>query len=67
MIKRTFTPHVQLTEDVTPGRVEALAERTGMKKQVIYMRALQEGLKVLEAQFNLNTSGTHSEPVECAS
>ena len=58
MNKRTFQAHIQRAEDVTPERVETLAEHTGIKKQVIYMRALQVGLTVFEAQYNHSTGGT---------
>lgn len=62
MQKRTFTPHIQLTEDVTPERVDALAERSGMKKQHLYMLLIREGLKVLEPHINVTMSGTPGVP-----
>lgn len=62
MTQKTFAPHILRTEDVTPERIEALAERSGMKKQHVYMLLIREGLKVLEPHINVTISGTPGVP-----
>lgn len=62
MSQKTFAPHILRTEDVTPERIEALAERSGMKKQHLYMLLLREGLKTLDAHINHTPDGTRTVP-----
>lgn len=62
MSQKTFSPHILRTEDVTPERIEAIAERAGMKKQHIYMLLIREGLKTFDPHINVTMSGTSAVP-----